>query len=466
MDNIVENQVLNPELIKNVDKDLQPTQKRIMTPLSYAASFMGGCVSIGTFSMGAGLIGALTVPQAILAMIIGCAVIAVALVVIGNCGHKYGIPYTIQLRSSFGTTGLKVPGLLRGVPAVIWFGFQSWVGAGAINNCLKILFGFDNLPIVYALFTLLQVALAIKGFEGIKWLENISSIFIIVILIYMLYVVKTRFGTEIGETFSDIKGTWGMPFWAATTSFLGIYSTMIINASDYTRNLKENVGPKFTGMLYTVAILPVTLFMGLIGLLVTAATGNSDPVVVFSTTMGSKFLTILTLLFIAFAQVTTNVLNNIVPPAYVLMESFHMKWTHATILVGILSACCMPWKLVTANSAKGLSLFTQVYSAFLGPIFAVMAIDYYILRKKKLDINRMYDKEGPYKGVNWAAIIAILAGSLCSLVVVELSWYMSLIPTGLLYYFLMKKLPASRNFRVGTIFEEEQTEEKVETALL
>ena len=168
MDNIVENQVLNPELIKNVDKDLQPTQKRIMTPLSYAASFMGGCVSIGTFSMGAGLIGALTVPQAILAMIIGCAVIAVALVVIGNCGHKYGIPYTIQLRSSFGTTGLKVPGLLRGVPAVIWFGFQSWVGAGAINNCLKILFGFDNLPIVYALFTLLQVALAIKGFEGIK----------------------------------------------------------------------------------------------------------------------------------------------------------------------------------------------------------------------------------------------------------------------------------------------------------
>lgn len=91
--------------------------------------------------------------------------------------------------------------------------------------------------------------------------------------------------------------------------------------------------------------------MGLIGLLVTAATGNSDPVVVFSTTMGSKFLTVVTLLFIAFAQVTTNVLNNIVPPSYVLMESFHMKWSHATILVGILSACCMPWKLVTDDSA-------------------------------------------------------------------------------------------------------------------
>ena len=136
-----------------------------MDPVSYAASFMGGCVSIGTFSMGAGLIGALTVTQAILAMVIGCLVIAIALVIIGQCGHKYGIPFTVQLRSSFGTAGIKVPGLLRGIPAIIWFGFQSWVGAGAINSCLDILFGFDNLPVIYVLFTILQVALAIKGFE-------------------------------------------------------------------------------------------------------------------------------------------------------------------------------------------------------------------------------------------------------------------------------------------------------------
>ena len=137
---IVDNKNLNPELVKNVDPDLQPTKKRIMGTLSYAASFMGGCVSIGTFSMGAGLIGALTVTQAILAMVIGCLVIAIALATIGECGHTYGIPFTVQLRSSFGTTGVKIPGILRGLPAIVWFGFQSWVGAGAINSCLNILF--------------------------------------------------------------------------------------------------------------------------------------------------------------------------------------------------------------------------------------------------------------------------------------------------------------------------------------
>ena len=57
--------------------------------------------------------------------------------------------------------------------------------------------------------------------RGIKWLENISCVFIIAILAYMLYVVRTQFATEIDDVFSGIKGTWGMPFWAATTSFLG-----------------------------------------------------------------------------------------------------------------------------------------------------------------------------------------------------------------------------------------------------
>ena len=324
----------------------------------------------------------------------------------------YGIPYVVQIRSSFGTQGAKVAGIFRGLPAIVWFGFQSWVGAGAINSCTSMLFGFDNIVVVFALFTILQVALAIKGFEGIKWMENISCIFILAILIYMLYIVMTEFASDIDAVFAGIEGTWGGPFWAATTSFLGIYATMICNASDYSRNVKENVKAGWQTSIYTIAILPVTLFMGLIGLLVTAATGNSDPVVVFSTTMDSKFLTIVTLLFIAFAQVTTNVLNNIVPPSYVLMEQFKVKWSHATVIVGVLSVCCMPWKLVTAESAAGLNLFTQIYSAFLGPIFAVMAVDYYLLRKQTLDVNDLYDKEGCFKGVNWAAIIAIAVGAI------------------------------------------------------
>ena len=245
-----------------------------------------------------------------------------------------------------------------------------------------------------------------------------------------------------------------MPFWAATTSFLGVYSTMIVNASDYSRNATEDIKSVKSVVAYVLGIVPGTMFLGVIGLLMTAATGNSDPIEVFSTIVDNKVITVIVLLFLAFAQITANVLNNIVPPAYVLMESFKMKWTHATILVGILSVCVMPWRLVTGDSAAGLALFTQFYSAFLGPIFAVMAVDYHILRKKKLNMNDMYDKEGCFKGVNWAAVIAIIIGSVCSLFIMDLSWYVSLIPTGVVYYFLMKTMKSSKGFRKGTIFED------------
>lgn len=433
--------------------ELLPTKERIMDNLSYLAAFLGGCVSIGTFSMGASLIGILNLTQAIVAMMIGCSVIAIALVLSGSAGHKYGIPFTIQARSSFGFDGVKIPGFLRGIPAIVWFGFQSWVGAGALNISLKTLTGLDNLPVIFVLFTALQIILAINGFHGIKWLENIAVFFILGTLGYMFYTVYTKFGVEVAATITNVEGTWGLPFWGGTTAFLGIYSTMILNGSDYSRELKRKTKPVMTGSIYWLAILPATLFMGLIGLMVSGATGNSDPVIVFATLLDNRFLTIMTLVFVAFAQVTTNVLNNIVPPVYVLMNTFHISYKKSAILVGILSMCTFPWLLVRSESAVGLSLFVQIYSAFLGPIFAVLIVDYFFIRKKNLNMNDHYNAEGPFKGINWAGVIAIIIGSVVSLFFVQVSWYASLLPTGLAYYFLMKNMKKAAAFRTGTIFE-------------
>lgn len=444
---------LSQEYSGNIKQELLPTKERIMDNFSYLAAFLGGCVSIGTFSMGASLIGVLNLTQAIIAMAIGCSVIAVALVLSGAAGHKYGIPFTVQARSSFGFNGVKIPGFLRGIPAIVWFGFQSWVGAGAINVSLKTLTGFDNLPIVFVLFTALQIGLAINGFHGIKWLENISVVFILGILGYMFYTVYTKFGAEVASTITDIEGTWGLPFWGGTTAFLGIYSTMILNGSDYSRELKRETKSVMTGTLYWLSILPATLFMGLIGLMVSGATGNNDPVAVFSTAMDNQFLTIMTLLFVAFAQVTTNVLNNIVPPVYVFMDTFKLSYKKSAVLVGILSICTFPWLLVRPESAGGLSLFVQIYSAFLGPIFSVLVVDYFFIRKKKLNMNDYYNIDGPFKGINWAGITSIIVGSIISLFFVQISWYASLLPTGLMYYFLMKNMKNAASFRKGTIFE-------------
>lgn len=428
------------------EESLAPQTTRIMDPWSYLFAWLGGCVSIGTFTVGSGLVGTLNLLQVVVAITIGCSVIGAALMINGQAGHKYGIPFMVQARSAFGFTGSRIPALVRSVPALVWYGFQSWIGAGALNLVSATLFGYDNMIVFFVGFQFLQIGLSVLGFHGIKWLENIGSVFIIGSLVYMFFSVINKYGEEISTNLVNVEGTWGAPFWGATMLFLGVYSTMMLNVSDYSRELRKNVGPVRQIIIYANSILPATLFMGLIGLMVSGATGEVDPIKVFSSAVDNKPLLVVTLLFIAFAQVTTNILNNVVPPAYALMDAFKLPYKTSAVLVGLLAFCTFPWELVKDESAAGLTLFIQTYSAFLGPIFAILVVDYYVLRKQTLDLDKLYDPEGPYKGVNLAAVIALVIGIVAALIFSNVSWYASLIPAGAAYYILMKHMPAARRF--------------------
>ncbi len=190
------------------DESLAPQQVRILDKWSYLFTWMGGCVSIGTFAMGSSIVGVLNLTQASIAMAIGCLVIGIALAINGRAGHVYGIPFVVQCRSSFGFAGVKIPGIIRAVPAIVWFGFQSWIGAGALNQVSDTLLGFNNLVFYFILFQVVQVLLSMMGFKGIKWLENIGCIFILASLIYMFYSVVTKYGGQIDASITSLEGTW------------------------------------------------------------------------------------------------------------------------------------------------------------------------------------------------------------------------------------------------------------------
>ena len=429
------------------DESLAPQQTRIMGKSSYFLAWFGGCVSIGTFTMGSSVVGTLNLIQATLAIAIGCFVIGIALAINGAAGYKYGIPFMVQARSAFGFTGTRLPGLVRAVPAVVWYGFQSWIGAGALNMVSATLFGFDNLVFFFIAFQFLQIGLSVMGFQGIKWLENIGSAFILASLVYMFYSTVQRYGDVLSANLLTMEGSWGMPFWGATMLFLGIYSTMMLNVGDYAREHKRGSGPGLLTTIYAMSILPCTLFMGLIGFMVSEATGTADPIQVFANAVDNTPLLMTTLLFIAFAQVTTNVLNNVVPPTYVLMDVFKLKFRPATVIVGLLAFATFPWKLVQPDSAGGLQLFVQTYSAFLGPIFAVLVVDYFLIRRRTLDLDKLYDENGPYQGINLAALIATAVGIAAALTFSSISWYASLIPAGLTYFLLMKHWSPCQRFR-------------------
>ena len=218
------NTYVSPEVSSRVDKDLLPTTERISNRLSYFCMWLCGCVVIGTFTAGSSVFGVLNLTQSIVAMLLGNIGIAIALVLNGRAGHTYGIPMTVQLRTSFGIGGARIAGLIRAVPALIWFGFQSWVGGEALNLVLKTLFGFDNVIVCFVVFHVAQIILAMRGFSGIKWLENVGAVFIFITLLYMTYVTVTKYGTTISDSVVNIKGSWGLPFWGGVTVFLGLYT--------------------------------------------------------------------------------------------------------------------------------------------------------------------------------------------------------------------------------------------------
>lgn len=439
----------------DMSKDpLAPSKERIMDPLSYTVAWIGGNISVAIFMVGASFVppaGELNLIQAFIAMFIGLTILSVILTINGAPGHKYGIPYVVQARPTFGTLGLKLPALLRGIPALVWFGVQSWTGASAVNTITTRMFGFDNLVVVFILFTLMQTILAYTGLKGIKWIENIGVIVIFGSVVYMVYILVTNFGTELNENLIQYHGSWGLPFIAAITASIGFSTTIVTNISDFMRDVSLKVKTPFTSILHWIAFVPTNMFMGMIGLMTAGVTGEWDPIALFTATLPDSPVLIVSLVFIAFAQITTNLYNNLVPASYVLMDISKIKeYKHAAPICTVLSVLTCPWVIASVGA---FLVFIDICTAFFGAIFAAMVTDYYFFRKRQLSIDDLYDPDGPFVGVNWRGIIAICVGSVIGLTFIEVSWFVSLIPTALVYFLLTKYTKMSPSFNKGTIFE-------------
>lgn len=446
---------------KKQASSIAPIKKedRIMSWGSNTMLWLGGCISIGTLSMGsAQLENGLNLLQLFLAVLIGSTILVVGIACNDQFSYVTGAPYAVQLKMSFGTKGSIVPVFIRGLPAIVWYGYQTWLGGTAINNIFRA-FGLDiqyGYVIFFILFQLVQIFLSTKGFQGAKWVGNIGGVVITVAMLYLLYLCLTTQWDAISANLLGIEGTWGMPFVAAIIAFFGNSTTVMLNAGDYSREVKDGYSSPVRGISYFLAMVPATVLLGMIGAMACSATGVANPINAFYEMVDSKLVLVVTLCFIIMAQLSTNLASNVIPPAYAFMDVFKMKHRTAVIIVGILAVCTCPWVLTNDSSAAGLALFTKIYTAFFGPIFAVLITDYFILHRRKISdslLKDLYNDEGDHKGVNWAAIIAIAVGAVIGLFNVDISFFTATIPTAVIFYVGMKMMPSCANFRKGTTLD-------------
>ena len=444
-----------------IDNSLLPkdNKDRTMNCFTYAFMWIGDGMNLGNMTLGASLVVAgvatMNILQTFVATFIAILIISTIFVFNDRLGYRTGIPYVVQLRMSFGIKGAIISSLLRGIPAIVWYGFQSWIGATALNEIIKILSNgeFNQVFVCFLILQFFQIILSLYGFHAIKWVETLISVVILCALIYVFIIVLNNHQAIIIDKWVKPEGTWGLPFYGFIMMFLGNYAAIFLSAADYSRELKSGFSNRKRGLLYFLPIFIAYGFIITIGVMLASVTGNSNPVKAFAIVVDNTYITLVVSTFIVLGTIAVNIVANIIPPAYVITLLTKANYKLAVTITGLFAIASFPWILVQDTSAQGLGLFILIYSAFLGPIVAILLVEYYLLRRQQININALYDNKGQFAGYNPAAILAMLIGSAAAFYEVSLSWVVGFFVGGISYILLTKYAFKQSLFKKGTIFE-------------
>src|SRR3954451_6071914 len=168
--------------------DLAPTgpEQRTWAWYHFAALWVGMIVAVSGWMLAGGLVEqGMSASQAAMTVLLGNLIVLVPLLLIGHAGARYGIPYAVLVRASFGTTGARLPALMRALVACGWYGIQTWIGGQALLTLLGVLVGTGlqglHFPILdiglgqlfaFALFWAIQLFFVRKGLTTIRRLES------------------------------------------------------------------------------------------------------------------------------------------------------------------------------------------------------------------------------------------------------------------------------------------------------
>jgi NCS1 family nucleobase:cation symporter-1 len=410
------------------NKDLAPTgpAQRTWSTWNIAAMWIGMSVVITTYTLASGLmVAGMNWWQALLTISLGNLIVLIPMVLNAHAGTRFGIPFPVFVRASFGMRGANLAAIARALVACGWFGIQTWLGGLALDALMVQLWGgWDDFTghraITFAAFWLLQVAIIWRGIEGIKILESWAAPLLIGVGVALLIWGFTEAG-GIGTVFDEsatLQGDTGVSFWTlfwpGLAANVGYWATLSLNIPDFTRYARSQ-----KSQLVGQAIgLPLSMIaFSFIGIAVTSATvviyGEAiwDPIALIAQ-IGTPGLIILAMIVIVIAQITTNMAANVVAPSNDFSNLVPTKISFRTggIITAVLGILMFPWAIYE-NAGQYIFTWLVGYGSLLGAIGAVMIVDYWILRREQLDIVDLYRRDGRYwfrSGFNPVAIIAVL----------------------------------------------------------
>src|SRR5216110_720313 len=415
------------------NKDLAPVApaRRRWHSYNYAALWISMSVNIPTYMLASGMIaGRMNWSQALFTVFLGNVLVLIPMLLNAHAGAQYGIPFPVFARASFGVLGANIPAILRALVACGWFGIQTWIGGEAINTMIVALAPgwakfHSGAAVCFALFWLLNVFVILRGIETIRFLQGISAPFLLLIGLALLLWARGKaggFGPMLAtpskfQTF----GEFFRFFIPSLTGVVGFWATVSLNIPDFTRyahSQRDQIVGQALGLPLTMALY------SFIGVAVTSATtiiyGQTiwDPVDVL-TKFTNPIVLVVAMFALCLATLATNIAANVVSPAndFAHLAPHKISFRIGGLITGIIGVLMMPWKLVADPSGY---IFTWLvgYSALLGPIGGIMIADYFVIRRRRLNLNALYrhDAEHCYtRGFSIVALISLLLAILPNL---------------------------------------------------
>ncbi len=441
-----------------------PPAKRTWTTYNYASLWVAMSVCIPTYMLASGLIaGGMSWKQAIGTILLGNLIVLIPMVLNAHAGAKYGIPFPVYVRASFGVRGANVPAILRALVACGWFGIQSWIGGHAIYSMLLVLKpGLASYPsaiwICFFSFWLLNMLVVWRGIESIKFLQGVSAPFMLTVGVVLLVWISNKAG-GLGPVLSapskfKTTGEFFHFFVPSLTGMVGFWATVALNIPDFTRYAKSQKAQMLGQALGLPAAMTVYSF---IGVAVTSASvvifGEPiwDPVALLGR-FNQPLIASIALIALLIATLNTNVAANVVSPSndFANLNPKRISFRTGGLITGVIGVMMMPWKLLSDFSSYIFGWLVG-YSGLLGPIAGVMIADYFVIRKRTLVLDDLYRRSGEYEyseGFNYRALVALAAGVVVALVglfvpalrwLYDQAWFVGFAVAGVAYCLLMRK---------------------------
>ena len=388
--------------------------QRSIGTLGFTWIWIGIAFMIATFQLGATGISSLSLTQVVLVILLANFMLALLITLTADIGTEHGLSFAVYLRAPFGIYGTHIPSLFRGVIAAIWFGIQTYLGALALSGIIEYLTGFDNWPIWYVIFATVQIINTALGIKAVELLSSIAAPAIIAISVWMymtLDVLASTKGLNIWTFVGDRQLT-------LTTLFLAnvaFWSTLAIDIPNITRYLKTPLDSRrffkrnkhaLMALMAQLLALPLTqTWIALIGAVSFIAAGDWNPINVIQAQSTGISLIVLMLL-VVLAQWSTNTAANLIPAVLTFVNAGapYVKYPVAVVIAGIIGTLSMPWAIL-----DNLFTFLFSYGSFLSAIGGIMIADYYLLRRRRLNVPDLYQVQRQFfywRGFNPAGLLA------------------------------------------------------------